>query len=101
VVHVTHMPKMIQIRHVPNALHQLLRARRGPEVAAALELLTGFPGTRYPHEPILGRIWTLRVNLTAYDAVYAALAEALGATLLKLDERLAAAPGTRATIVLL
>jgi hypothetical protein len=67
----------------------------------ALELLTRFPITRYSHEPLLARIWALRADLTAYDAAYVALAEALGATLLTRDERLAAAPGTRATIKLL
>ena len=31
---------------------------------------------RYPHEPFLGRVWQLQDNLTAYDAIYVALAEA-------------------------
>jgi predicted nucleic acid-binding protein len=38
--------------------------------------------------------------MTAYDTAYVALAEALGATLLTRDERLAAGPGARARIVL-
>jgi predicted nucleic acid-binding protein len=37
-------------------------------------------------------VWALRANLTAYDAVYVALAEALGTTLLACDGRLAQAP---------
>jgi len=80
------------------AAREEISAARG---RGALELLARFPVTRYPHEPLLGRIWALRANLTAYDAAYVALAEALGATLLTRDERLAAAPGTRATIELL
>lgn len=56
---------------------------------------------RYPHEPMLDRIWELRENITAYDAAYLALAEALGARLLTFDARLARAPGHRATIALL
>jgi predicted nucleic acid-binding protein len=44
------------------------------------------------------RIWTLRQNLTAYDAAYVALAEALDAPLLTCDRRLAAASGCRARI---
>jgi predicted nucleic acid-binding protein len=46
-------------------------------------------------------VWELRDDLTAYDAVYVALAEALDATLLTLDKRLAGAPGHRARIELL
>lgn len=46
---------------------------------------------RYPHEPLLSRGWELRENLTAYDAVYLALAEVLGAVLVTCDGRLARA----------
>lgn len=53
---------------------------------------------RHPHEPLLSRVWELRHNLTAYDAAYVALAEALGAPLLTRDVRLASAPG-HATVV--
>ena len=45
---------------------------------------------RYPHEPLRPRIWELRDELTAYDASYVALAEALGdAVLLTADRALA------------
>src|SRR5215211_7114973 len=53
---------------------------------------------RYPHEPLLSRVWTLRHNLTAYDAVYVALAEALDAPLLTGDGRIAGAPGHGARV---
>lgn len=56
---------------------------------------------RHPHEPLLQRIWELRENLTAYDAAYVALAEALDTTLLTRDGRLAAAPGHTAAVELL
>ena len=49
------------------------------------------PLRRYPHDLLLPRIWDLRHNLTAYDAAYVALAEALDAPLLTRDRRLAAA----------
>ncbi|MGQ0685633.1 type II toxin-antitoxin system VapC family toxin [Bradyrhizobium sp.] len=55
---------------------------------------------RYPHDFLLPRIWELRNNLTAYDAAYVALAEALDAPLLTRDRRLAAAAGHRAQIEL-
>ena len=48
---------------------------------------------RYPHHLFLGRIWALRENVTAYDAAYLALAEALEAPLLTTDRRLADVPG--------
>jgi predicted nucleic acid-binding protein len=62
----------------------------------ALEDLVDFPLTRYPHDLFLLRIWELRHNVTAYDAAYIALAEALGAPLLTRDAALASAPGNRA-----
>lgn len=67
----------------------------------ALEDLAALDLERYPHEPLLGRVWQLRDNLTAYDAAYVALAEALAAPLLTFDVRLARAPGHRARIELL
>jgi predicted nucleic acid-binding protein len=55
---------------------------------------------RYPQDFLLPRIWELRNNLTAYDAAYVALAEALGAPLLTRDKRLSSAAGHRAKIEL-
>ncbi|MEJ7894449.1 MAG: type II toxin-antitoxin system VapC family toxin [Solirubrobacteraceae bacterium] len=49
---------------------------------------------------LLERMWELRDNLTAYDATYVALAEALGYGLLTADARLANAPGPKCTIVI-
>lgn len=46
----------------------------------ALADLADFPIRRYPHDFVLKRVWTLRSNFTAYDAVHVALAEALNAT---------------------
>jgi len=67
---------------------------------AALADLADFPLHRYPHDFLLPRVWDLRNNLTAYDAVYVALAEALDAPLLTRDRRLAAAAGHHARIEL-
>ena len=72
----------------------------GERGGAALEDLAVVPLRRYPHDLLLPRAWELRNNLTAYDAVYIALAEALEAPLLTRDRRLAAAAGHRATIEL-
>ena len=67
---------------------------------AALADLADFPLRRYPHDFLLPRVWDLRYNLTAYDAVYVALAEALDAPLLTRDQRLAAAAGHHARVEL-
>jgi predicted nucleic acid-binding protein len=63
-----------------------VREERG---RAALIDLIDFPTRRYPHAFLLPRAWELRNSLTAYDAVYVALAEALDAPLLTRDRRLA------------
>ena len=55
---------------------------------------------RHEHAILTDRIWKLRANLTAYDAAYVALAEALDAPLLTLDARLARSKGHRARIEL-
>jgi predicted nucleic acid-binding protein len=60
---------------------------------AALGDLRALDIERHSHEPLLDRVWALRENLTAYDAAYVALAEALDAKLLTCDGRLARAPG--------
>jgi predicted nucleic acid-binding protein len=67
---------------------------------AVLADLADLPLHRYPHDFLLPRVWELRNNLTAYDAVYVALAEALDAPLLTRDQRLAGAAGHRARIEL-
>ena len=61
----------------------------------AIDDLRSWPGERWSHRPLLERAWELRHNVRGYDALYVALAEALDATLLTLDERLAEAPGPR------
>jgi predicted nucleic acid-binding protein len=66
----------------------------------ALADLADLPLRRYPHDFLLPRIWDLRNNLTAYDAAYVALAEALDSPLLTRDRRLAAAVGHHARIEL-
>ncbi len=60
-----------------------MRGGRLDESAAvqALDHLSHLAAERHDHEPFLGRVWELRHNLTAYDALYVTLAEALDAPL--------------------
>jgi predicted nucleic acid-binding protein len=66
----------------------------------ALLDLRDWPGDRYSHRPLLARAWELRDTVRTYDALYVALAEALDATLLTLDRRLARALGPRCRVEL-
>jgi predicted nucleic acid-binding protein len=59
-----------------------------------------FPSVLVPYAPLADRIWELRGNVTAYDAWYVALAEALGLRLATLDRRLASATGPRCGFLL-
>jgi predicted nucleic acid-binding protein len=65
---------------------------------AAIADLLAFPVTVYPTGPLLRRVWELRQNVTAYDACYVALAEAVGYPLVTADRRLASAPGIRCEV---
>ena len=67
----------------------------------AMSDLRALPMHRASHRALLPRCWELRDNLTTYDAAYVALAEALAATLLTGDRRLAHAAGPTCTIELL
>ena len=67
----------------------------------AIQDLKDFPINRYQHDIFLNRVWELRHNMTAYDAVYVALAEILPAPLLTRDAHLASAPGHEAFIELI
>ena len=56
---------------------------------------------RYAAVGLLPRVWALRENLSAYDASYVALAEALGCPLATADRRLARAPGPTCEMVVI
>lgn len=58
---------------------------------AALIDLVNSPMYRHAHDSLLPRVWALRHNMTAYEAIYVALAEMLDAPLLTRDRRLASA----------
>jgi predicted nucleic acid-binding protein len=76
----------------------VISASRG---AASAEILQELGIYRHPERPLLPRMWDLRKNLTAYDAAYVALSEALGCALATFDGKLAAAPGVQADVEVL
>ncbi len=93
------MPHLIDLevaqvlrRHV---LGGLMTPASGVE---ALGIWRGLSLRRWRHEALLARVWALRGTLTAYDAAYVALAEALDAPLLTTDAKLARAAGHGARI---
>lgn len=63
------------------------------EARTALDRWARLGIRRFAAVGLLGRVWDLRENLTAYDATYVALAESIGCDLLTADRRLAGAPG--------
>jgi predicted nucleic acid-binding protein len=78
-----HAPELIE----PEAMNALRRLLRGGEVNAsqadrAVSELEEVRLIRYPHAPLRSRVWELRHNLSAYDAVYLALAEMLDESVL-------------------
>ena len=96
-----HAPEVIDLE-VASALRRLVstRAITGTAAGEALGLLATGPVQRYPHAPMLDRIWELRENVAPSDAAYIALAEALDAPVVTSDGHLARATSTRCRLTL-
>jgi predicted nucleic acid-binding protein len=94
-----HVPHLFEIE-ILHALRSLTLRGTVPSERArlALDRLRDTRFVRYPHTALMERMWALRENLTAYDAAYIALAEALDAPLVTTDARLARVSGVRAAI---
>jgi predicted nucleic acid-binding protein len=94
------VPHLLDVE-VMSALRSLLAGRRidAHRSGQFLTSLAELPAERYPHGPLLGRIWELRHTFTAYDAAYIALAEETGSVLYTSDAKLAhAKQGHRARV---
>ena len=76
----------------------LARAISDDRFDAAVTDLQRWDFERVPTLRLVRRAYELRANVTAYDATYVALAEALGCELLTADQRLAGATGPRCSI---
>jgi predicted nucleic acid-binding protein len=94
-----HAPHLVDIE-ITQGLRRLVRSGEVSSSRAeeAIADLTDFDLHRHPHLDLLGRVWKLRDNLTAYDAVYVALAEAIDAPMVTCDGPLAKASGYRARV---
>jgi predicted nucleic acid-binding protein len=86
-----------------SVLRRLVLADKLPEGHALQTLATAerLGLRRHPSRCLWPRAWELRTNLSAYDALYVALAEQLDAPLLTADARLARAPGLRCPVEVL
>lgn len=92
-------PELVDLE-VTSLLRGRVAARALDERRAGLAMddLADLPLRRAPHRSLLRRCWELRDTLTAYDAAYVALAEALEVALLTGDRRIARAPGPQCAI---
>jgi predicted nucleic acid-binding protein len=93
------VPHLLDVE-VVSALGSLTAGRRIDSYRSEqlLTELAALRARRYAHTPLVGRIWELRHNFTAYDAVYIALAEATNSVLYTCDAKLC--KGHRARVVL-
>lgn len=89
-------PDLIDVETLSALRSAWLRGSLSDErLELVVDELLEIPITRFASTRLLPRAASLRAELTGYDAVYVALAEGLGCTLLTGDQRLANAPGPR------
>ena len=87
---VLHAPALLDLEVTQVLRRECMRGEvRLLRATEALNVYRGLDIRRHFHHRLLGRIWDLRHNLTAYDSAYLALAESLNAPLLTRDAGLA------------
>jgi predicted nucleic acid-binding protein len=94
-----HAPHLLDVEIV-QGLRRLVRTGEVSSGRAdeAIADLTDLDVHRHAHVDLLRRVWKLRDNISAYDAIYVALAEAIAAPVVTCDGPLSKAPGHRARI---
>jgi predicted nucleic acid-binding protein len=97
-----HAPHLIDVE-VTQALRRLVQLKeiKAERAKQALDDHAALHIKRADHEDMLERLWELRESVTAYDATYVALAEALDAPLITCDSKLTRSHGHRATVELI
>lgn len=95
-------PEIVDVEVLGVIRAQHLRGRLdGTAAGQAVADLRDWPGERFAHRWMLDRVWQLRDSVRGWDAFYVTLAEALDATLVTLDGRLARAHGPKCRIEVL
>ena len=94
-----HAPALIDLE-IAQVLRRYVASKQVPAhwPRMALDIAIAFPMTRYLHEPLMKRVWELKENVTAYDAAYIALAEALRAPLVTCDAKVGRTRGIHTTV---
>jgi predicted nucleic acid-binding protein len=94
-----HAPHLLDVE-VLSALRRLVRAGEvlAERAGEAIEDLALLRIVRHGHIDFATRVWELRQNFTAYDAVYLALAESLDATVVTCDRPFGTVAGRSARI---
>jgi len=94
-----HVPHLIDAEVASGLRRRVASAEIGPDAGwAALDVWRRLGMIRYPLVGILGRVWQLRDNLSAYAACHGPLPGELGCALLTADQPMTRAPGTRCPI---
>jgi predicted nucleic acid-binding protein len=97
-----HSPYLVDVE-VTQGLRRLVRTGElsADRATEAIADLVDLDLHRHAHLDLVTRAWKLRANITAYDGMYVALAEALDALIVTCDQALSKAPGHRARIELI
>lgn len=99
---VLHVPHLVDAE-VVSALRRLVvvGSLKAGDGRGCLDVWSRLGLIRYAAGPLLERVWDLRAGISAYDAMYVALAESLDCPLVTADARLSRAPALRCAVTVL
>lgn len=94
-------PDLIDLEVANYFRKAVIRREMTTEVATEqIAAWTGNEVEHFPHTPLLATVWSMRHNITPYDAAYVALAMELDVPLLTADRRLAASASAYCEVIL-